>query len=348
MPSNSSHRLEALFESYLLGTLSETDAGALAHVLTHDAQARRDFRRFLRMDANLNARSTQTGEHETFHLWENGALVSALLPGAAPSSETGHWEQNATHARLIRNPFWAAAAGLILGLVAASAVWAYSGPSGFWAMESALTLVSEDFESTQTRLESGFPKAFHVWSGDTAAVVGPQPATLPLSGHHMLRLIRTDYPGEMSPKSRSANQMLVLDMTQYRDWIATGQTRLGAQAAFRVNGLTPRDSFSAGLDLFCFAEDPRERGTQSWAGLREEHVGMAANRRPMKPDATQWESVQVGVDIPPETRFVLLHLVVSNNRPTHTEGGAEFAGAYVDDVSVQLRRPRKTALRAAP
>jgi hypothetical protein len=193
-----------------------------------------------------------------------------------------------------------------------------------------------------------------IWSGDTAQVVEPKlgtpgstPFPKPRSGKKMLRLLRTDYPGEKSPRSRSANEMVVLDVTAYRDWITSGQARIDAQAAFQIGQLKPDDSFSAGIDVFCYSEDPRERGQNSWALLREQHLGLAANRRPIRSGAQTWEMSRASLTLPPETRFILIHLVVSNNLPIHSSGGESLDAAFVDDVSVQIRHTRNPKFTSA-
>ncbi|MEY2598763.1 MAG: hypothetical protein RLZZ142_1022 [Verrucomicrobiota bacterium] len=339
---------EALLEGYVRGDLSEGELRQLEVRLAEDPEARRRFRRWMRLDANLNRVAAEDSECRVRAAWRGaggglGAEFEGVLGradgGAVVARKRSFW---AAWSR----PFWAAAAGLVFGLSGASALWAYAGSSvaGIW--ESVIGLVAEDFERPGMALGVGFPREFGQWSGDTAAVVEARGGVLPLSGRRMLRLVRTDYPGEASPRSRSSNEMMVLDLREHAEWIASGRAWLQARASFRVSGLLPEESVSAGLDVFGYAEDPRERGARSWSTLREEHLGMAAKRRPMKADASRWETVQAGMDLPPDTRFVLIHLVVSNNRPAHEEGGVEFSGAYVDDVSVQLRKAPVGGLRA--
>ncbi|MEK0446190.1 MAG: hypothetical protein RLZZ399_1511 [Verrucomicrobiota bacterium] len=333
-PSNPQD-LEALFESYVRGDLSPADWQSLEKQLLDDPLARKNFRRFLRLDANLTQRAGDAMEEDASDLWKS-----------ASHGATRGWHALSTEpapplAKTFRSPIWAAAAGLMIGLLGASAVWAYAAPTVVGAMETVLKLFSEDFEGPGTHWKPGFPQEWGALSGDTASIVGAQPSALPFSGKQMLRLIRSDYPGEPAARSRSANQMAALDLSRHQDWIAAGQGRIEAQAAFWVSGLEGTQSFAAGLDVLCFAEDPRERSATSWSSLRKEHLGMSAKRKPIKTDTARWEVVQSAIDVPPETRFVVLHLVVSNDGTDHAVGGIEFPAAYVDDISLQLRRVRK-------
>jgi hypothetical protein len=334
---------DSQLEAYIQGSLSASELEHLEQRLLADSDARAQFRRFLRLDANLTQMATTAGEDNATAPWKT---ASELATPRETDSESAPIARRSS-IRPMR-PLWAAAAGIVAGMLGASALWAYAAPSVLQAMENTVILFADSFESAATRLEPGFPKHPGIWSGDTARIVdfrsGSQPeAAHPVarSGKGMLQLLRTDYPGENSPRSRSANQMLVLDVSQYQDWIGSGLARVDAQAAFQILKLEPGDSVSAGLDVFCYAEDPRERGQTSWQALREEHLGLAANRRPIKPGADRWQLSKASLALPPETRFILIHLVVSNNRPAHASGGASLNAAFVDDVSVHIRRTRK-------
>jgi hypothetical protein len=336
-------RFDSQLEAYIQGSLSASELEHLEQRLLTDSDARAQFRRFLRLDANLTQMATTAGEDSATAPWK----TAFQLPAPRETDSEPAPISRLSSIRPMR-PLWAAAAGIVAGMLGASALWAYAAPTVLLAMENTAILFADSFESAATRLEPGFPKHPGIWSGDTSKVVESPAASAPSAGQpkartgqRMLQLLRTDYPGENSPRSRSANQMLVLDVSQYQDWIGSGLARVDAQAAFQILKLEPGDSVSAGLDVFCYAEDPRERGQTSWQALREEHLGLAANRRPIKPGADRWELSKASLALPPETRFILIHLVVSNNRPGHASGGDSFKAAFVDDVSVHIRRTRK-------
>lgn len=130
-----------LISLHLLATISEDDAIELEAALASSHEAREDYRQRCNVDAALRQES-----------------AGQLMPTCVTATRLARW--------LTWRPLIAAAAGLVIGLVSASIVWAISAPRV--SAERLFSLQNGSFD--EKRLERGFPKQAGIWGGDEAEI----------------------------------------------------------------------------------------------------------------------------------------------------------------------------------
>ena len=300
---------------YLRGTASPEDFRALQDLFRADPAFRRKFARYANIDATLGSGK----------VLKNPIVTADFSPRTPITKGWFAWR-----------PLVAAAAGLVIGLFSASMVFGYASPQLAALARRELLLLAEGFELAAQPGIRGVPKELGEWGGDRARIVEAESGIVPREGKRMLQLVRSDFEGEESAVSASADQVRVLDLQAYADAIATGQAVLDTSAWFRV---LPREGekLVAGIKIHAFATDPTSHHGAQWdLWLTQEHLAAGARQQEMAPQG-DWKRIRAHLALPPTTRFVTLHVRVTRKEPKPSAVPVEFAGAYVDEVRVSLR-----------
>lgn len=241
-------------------------------------------------------------------------------------------------ARRLRFP-WVpqAAAGLVLGLCAATLVWAYVAP----IPPKPLTLLHEDFEdpalalATKAALETG------TWRGDAATLVGPQSGITPSSGTRMLRFRREDFDGPAKPAGgHIAVVYRLIDLRPHRHEIARGSGVVEVSASFNAANFPADERYGCAISLYALdAGSLPERAGRLGSALSNEALAMARSSRTMLDRSpAEWQRVTTELRLPPQAEFLAVRLHISQAFESATD--SIFSGSYVDDVLVSLtRRP---------
>jgi hypothetical protein len=236
-----------------------------------------------------------------------------------------------------------ALAGIAVGVFGASAVWALAVP-GPGAAGTTIPVLAESFESGQAKTVPGLPRGLtdpdgDIWRGDEARVVMAMQKSEPASGSRMLRFERATHAGENSPKSAWSDVYRLVDARPYI-LMAEGRpvtARLAADFSMAADACGPDDKYSVSVRFYAFDRDisqcPKPLPLE-W--VYENSVASGMKRVPLECGQRGWQRVTVDASLPPEAKFVLLHVSAVRDYPKPTSEPAVFAGHFVDDVTLEL------------
>jgi hypothetical protein len=113
--------------------------------------------------------------------------------------------------------------------------------------------------------------------------------------------------------------------------------RLAADFTMASDACGPDERYSVSVHLYAFDKDisdaPKPLGLE-W--VSENCVASGTKRVPIECGKRGWRRVTVDASLPPEAKFVLLHVSAVRDYPKPTCEPAVFAGHFVDDVTLEL------------
>lgn len=319
---------DSLFARVCDGVATAEEIGELHQRLRGDAGAMDSWLHYSALHVELAAGSA---------LPERASRPSGVPVESHPAS-TAHDDV----ARVLRPRFrfiWAnpAAAGLLVGLFAATLVWAYVAP----LPRKALTLLSEDFENSAVPLASKTVLETGIWRGDAAEIVSAQSGVTPESGVKMLRFLRDDFAGRPKPAGgHIAVVYRLIDLRPYHREIVGGNGVAEVSASFNATDFRADERYGCAISLYALDADALpDRPGRLGSVLSNEALAMArSSRTELDRTPTAWQRVTTELRLPPEAEFLAVRLHIS--QPFESGEHAIFTGSYVDDVRVSLtQRP---------
>ncbi|MCY2994872.1 MAG: hypothetical protein NTY19_44475 [Planctomycetota bacterium] len=234
-------------------------------------------------------------------------------------------------------------AGLLIGVLSTSLVWAFTLPRVAGPLRIPLPLADSSFEQQLPVGHRGIPLQSGAWGGDFARITGREQGIVPKDGQHMLRFLRSNFEGEVSELSYVGNMYQVIDLRPWKDAFAEGQTRVELTAWFNAVPGEANFKFRFGAQLFALEESPEELSTPSSSGwLTRNNVAFSAHRNVLADDdPVTWQRVTTELRLPPQTQFLVMHVEVARMPPSRKPQPVEFAGHYVDAVELVLHTERK-------
>lgn len=323
-------RLHHLISRHADELITPDEHAALTALLAADPEARRTW--FLRNDIDLALASGSTERQEA--LLSPG--VVAMPGGAVPGPSKRARVASLAGAAL-------AATGMLVGIGGASAVWALAVP---WSgvAEMRIPVLAESFEDGPAATIAGLPRGLEdpdgdVWRGDDACVVKARQEVQPIAGSQMLRFERSTFAGEDVPKSAWSDVYRFVDarpsmvLAENRPVSA----RLAASFALSADACRDGEAYSACVQLYAFDRDISDAPKPlplTW--VRENCVASGMKKVPLPCGRGGWQRVSVDASLPPEARFVLVHVASVRDEPKPTSDPAVFRGHFIDDVSLEL------------
>jgi hypothetical protein len=306
-----------LIRLYLEGLSSEEETRRLEAEILHNPQVRRTFLRYARTDAALAAHRRPAPENS-----DRASLFS---------SSFFHWVSRSS---LWRPLVGAAAAGLILGMICTSVVWAYVSP----ALTKHVVLMQESFESASVPLPTGIPRMAGIWGGDYSELVGEHQGVRPARGETMLRLLSPEYEGKTEQNSVRSDMYRVVDLSPFRHEIERGEAMVQISALF--NSKSPVDACRSDALITLYAFQGSHAFNQAHpmdSRLSQEAIAKvrkSISQLDSNPDT--WEKLLAEMRLPAEADFLVIHIGM---KPTpSTKPADSYAGLYVDDVRLFLGR----------
>lgn len=295
-------------ERYLRGELNPEELAAFERRLRDDATARATFRRALRLDANLRTLAAQSADARA---WSTTEAVHRAKSSAPVWLNWFAW----LSPRLLA----AAAAGLVIGLFSASAVFGFVIQRGV-ERRTPLAVFEPGFENPQMPLTVGFASGTRRWSGDPARVVVAENGLQPKEGKFMLRL---------EPVSKAASRIFqVLDLQSLPPGTdgESRQIEISASFATAVTDSVVRYMIRA----FAVTEIPEHLDAE-WFDRREEAIASASKGIDVMPGTKGWQTSNMKIQVPHSARSLVLFFGVRT-----PDKAARTAPHYLDDVHVSL------------
>jgi hypothetical protein len=232
-------------------------------------------------------------------------------------------------------------AGLLIGVLSTSLVWAFALPRVAGPFRIPLPLVDSSFEEQFFVGHRGIPSQPGDWGGDFARITGREQGIVPKDGQHMLRFLRSNFEGEVSELSYVGNMYQVVDLRPWKDAFANGQTRVELTAWFNAVPGEANSKFRFGAQLFALEDSPVDLSTPSSSGwLTPNNVAFSGHRNVWADDdSATWQRVTTELRLPPQTQFLLVHVEVARSQLSRES--IEFAGHYVDAMELVLNTERK-------
>ena len=311
--------LDALIEDYLEGRLSDADAARLSTLLEASAEARARFWESASIHGLLE------------HALQNASLRILTGEEFAGNGKAAGW--------LAWRPLTAAAAaGLALGMLCTSVVFAYVSPGP----GKAVSVLQESFESIPPPHPAGVPVSANQWSGDFAEIVGAQRGVTPHSGKRMWRFLRADNAQQAeSPSSYVGEAIRVVDLRPLRSAGLKAGSQLEISGWFAA-GEIPRDSrFYWNIKAATFEGSVTE-APALWGKWDQASSSLSQRETPVQ-QAGSWQHLSVTMLLSPSADFLVFECAVVQREPVVERGAAEFPAHYVDDVRVRLLPPSPEA-----
>jgi hypothetical protein len=224
-------------------------------------------------------------------------------------------------------PFAAAAAGLTIGGLAASAVWAYAVPRPPAVTE--LPLVDAGFEATPTAKLGDVPSAPGEWSGDPVEIVGVHGAVKPHGGNRMIRFIAAQPGGD-----HVGSKPMASDLWQVVELPGSGLRTVKVRAWFNAES-AKQARFH--IMAVAGAGDPAS-GARLWAQRYSDSSTALASCRSMifvDHNPATWEPGDMVLQVPAEARVLVIGLAAY--RVPVAPPSEWFPGQFVDDVTVTMQ-----------
>ncbi|MEM1442922.1 MAG: hypothetical protein AAGF67_11310, partial [Verrucomicrobiota bacterium] len=159
--------LDRLIESYLEDRLNEEEAANLSALLEESEEARERY-----------------WELALVHGMLEQSLQAASLRAATGEEPVSPVLKKGTFFQWPR--ITAAAAGILIGVFGASAVWAYKTPLSSRPVRKMTELLFESFEDSTVEYSARFPKDPGVWHGEISTTK-PEDGIKPMRGKYVAR-----------------------------------------------------------------------------------------------------------------------------------------------------------------
>jgi hypothetical protein len=285
---------------YQDGELSGAELDALEAELRRCPERRRMF-------AETQLRSAQL--HERFRL--------APLP-VSPAFGRAAWRSLPT----ARRPWLAAAAGLLLGCLSTSMVWAINHRGWTEGLRRILLpLANPGFERQETLPQSHLVPVHGQWSGiDTEILPGGDGRPAPFAGERMIRL-------GPAPEGKGYFASLMTDVSTGRP-VSDKTLQVEVSAYFHAS--KPGQGEHYLLRAATSTASPSELAASwenSWKEMNPLILTSTAKSIYPTPEEQGWRNITIRVDVPPQARTLLISL--GSNTPGPVSGRTDH---YMDDV----------------
>ena len=304
MEDKDNSELDALINACLDGCLSEAEADRLNHWIEESREARERYWRL----ASVHG------------------LIEQSMQGASLKAATG--EEFVTPAKTEGLSRWrripSVAAGMLIGILGASLVWAYTIPRANPSHRESQEIVFEGFEDPDMKLSGRFPTSANQWFGRVSSV----------PGENGMPAVEGTRVGKFNtwPQSKFTYARYLIDLDEHPKPDEEHIRSVEVEASFFTSN--PQESSVFQIRLGAFSQEP-EAIRPIWNDHEMlfdtvlQHVGRNYVAEPGEQPG--WRKLRATIEIPPGTRSVAISLGAGNVNPE-----AASSDRFVDAVRVRL------------
>ena len=293
-----------LIQKHLAGMASEEETARLEHTLESDPDLRRLYLDYSNLDMALEA-SAEAAK----------ALQEAqVLPKAAPNG-------NFSSLWFSWRPLSSAVAGIVLGGLSTTMLWAYTSPKIPEVLRIVIPLEDPGFEETSTPLPFTPPRTLNSWNGDASHI------TVPAAEVAVQPQKKSQYVLKMQPVSER-------DFSRLEQIVPVGHLvpaeggSVDFSADFFCDSALHACKALLVVRAFSLRGDEIEGTTRD---LRDEVTSTARKAVILSPGMTSWRRGKVRMDLPPDTKTLVFSMVA-----TDPPMGAPNASQYIDNVKAVI------------
>lgn len=251
-------------------------------------------------------------------------------PATAPRPR-GTWRS------LLSKPTWAAAAGVVIGLLSATLVSGESFPfRAKLLFETRLPLPDQPGPPPH-----GIPNNPGMWSGDYSGLVPAQNGITPLNGSRMLQIRRADHEGKPHPEgSRVGSIWYLVDLRPFRGTSPSDSLQLRASFCINSTPASHAETHSACVSIHAVSSAFVSTGKLHDAVALANQNLAATSRGNSRIDADpqSWEKLSTELRTPQDAEFALVSFNVIAPEPRDSGHVIQFEGKYMDDLQISLVR----------
>jgi len=256
------------------------------------------------------------------------ALSTAAVASSASMSEN-------PRLRSRWRPFAAVAAGIVVGILCTSAVFAYVAPRA----PKSVMLLEEGFESASAPVGKDAALAVGIWRVNFAEIVGEKDGVKPASGGKMLRFRRADHQGKARPAGHHvADAYRLIDVRSYRRMFEDGGAVVDVSACFNAIPFPPDEDYGCAVSIYAVDAETAPNGPlHIGATLASDSLAMArSSSTRLDRNSASWQRLTTELRLPAKTEFLVVRLHISQAFDSLEK--TTFTGSYADDVRVSLMR----------
>ena len=178
------------------------------------------------------------------------------------------------------------------------------------------------------------PADFGYWSGLSYSLTGATEEVKPANGPGML-----EFYNAAAPHAGDSEVYQLIDLRPYKPLLAGGQVEATLSALFNRVAGDAQAANKFGLSFAAFHGLPAD-AKALWAGRANSALALGDKELASDDKPETWESLEVAVQLPPETDFVIVQLraLVPEENP-----GAELMGHFADLVDLKLSTPMRAS-----
>ena len=287
-----------LIQKQLAGMATPEENKRLEKALEEDAGLRRLYLDYANLDMALD--STAKSEAAL----QEAQVVSAPKP--RPS-----W--------FSLRPLTSAAAGIVLGVLTTSVIWAYAVPFAPRETRIQIPLVDPGFEELTTPIPATPPRSLNRWNGDPSHTLSSGDSTVkPKKGRFMLKM----QPVEDRRFSRLEQ---IIDV---RHLVPAEGGVVKYSACFSCDGAVTKCKMLLVLRAFTLSPEEINGSTEN---LVDQVTSEARKAVFIPPGSTDWHRGVVRMDLPENTK-TLVFSVVAFDPPEASKGSSR----YLDEVKATI------------
>lgn len=291
-----------LLHRYLDGGILPEELETLEELLRTNAEARSTLRSLATIDAKWQELETKDLVSQS----DEERVVEGTSFRPAPG-----W--------LSWRPLTSAAAGIIMGVLTTSIMWAYTVPQTPEVSHIEIPLVDPGFEETDSPVPAVIPRALNRWNGDAShAVSSGDSVVKPKQGRFMMKM----QPVEDRRYSRIEQ---IVDVSQL---VPAEGGAVEFSASIVCDGAVNQSRMLLVLRAFTMGADEIGGSTEKL----DDQVTSEARKRVLIPaGSTDWQAGSMRMDLPANTKTLVFSIVAVDLR----EASAS-ASRYIDDVKARI------------